>query len=320
MINNLTIDNNIVKSKNIIISKYISNGAYGIIFVTSPEESTNIRYVIKIIKYTDTNKNEINTMINIKTKLISNPIPNYIYIAYYNFNCEKNISGENNILSGIKQCIGDNNYSLLVLEYFDNNIHNLIQTFVYDDGISIYKSTFNYDLINIFKSIFAQMFISLYIFHNKFNYYHNDAHISNFFYKKVQPDDSYFYYKINGIDYYIKNDGYLVVLADYGLTSIINKSHINYKENILNDYTKILNEMKWLYLNVYNYKNNLSINITPNEKNKLNSYNKSRYNNINSEFDENEFINFILTDFLKVKTTLSHGEKLINEIPYDAIH
>jgi|LakMenEpi03Aug12_release.lakeMendotaPanAssembly.Ray.scaffolds.fasta_scaffold13480_7 hypothetical protein len=305
---NIIINTEIVKSENIIISKYISNGAYGIIFITSPEEAQKINYVIKIIKYTKNNENEIEIMIDIKTKLRSNPIPNYIYIAYYNFKCNNIKSQGNKILSGINSCIGDSNYSLLVLEYFDNNINDLIQHFIYKDGLSIETDTFNTDLIDIFKSIFAQIFISLYIFHNKFNYYHNDAHLKNFFYKKVQPEESYFHYKINGNDYYIKNEGYLVVLADYGLTTIIDRT-----KNILNDYSRILSELRWLYLCAYKFKNELSGYISIEAKNKLKCYNSSI-----TEFNEQEFIDFILTDFLKVKRTLNGGEKVINVIPYDA--
>ena len=42
------------------------------------------------------------------------------------------------------------------------------------------------------------------------------------------------------------------------------------------------------------------------------------YNSSIAEFNEQEFIDFILTDFLKVKRTLNEGEKVINVIPYNA--
>jgi hypothetical protein len=54
------------------------------------------------------------------------------------------------------------------------------------------------------------MIISLYLYHNKFNYYHNDAHLNNFFYKKVIKDDKYLYYKIGEDKYYIKNEVQLI--------------------------------------------------------------------------------------------------------------
>lgn len=36
--NNVKINDTLIQSKNITISKYISNGCYGIIFVNSPDE------------------------------------------------------------------------------------------------------------------------------------------------------------------------------------------------------------------------------------------------------------------------------------------
>ena len=72
---------------------------------------------------------------------------------------------------------------------------------------------------DLIKFIFTfVILLSIYLLHNKFNYYHNDAHLKNFLYKKVQADETYFHYKItkNGTtnNYYIKNEGYIVVLSD----------------------------------------------------------------------------------------------------------
>ena len=60
----IKINDNLIKSKNIIISKYISNGCYGIIFISS--EYDGINYIIKFIKKNSNNQLEIQTMIHIR--------------------------------------------------------------------------------------------------------------------------------------------------------------------------------------------------------------------------------------------------------------
>ena len=115
------------------------------------------------------------------------------------------------------------------------------------------------------------MIISIYLFHNKFNYFHNDTHLSNFLYKKVIADEKYFHYKIGDNHYYIKNCGYVVV-SDYGLSIKILTINKNKLSIIDKDIIK-----------TFTHYNDMS-----NQKNK-------------DTFNEDDFFNFIMTSILNIK-------------------
>ena len=298
--NSVKINDILIQQKNITISNYISNGCYGVIFVSSPTE--NITYVMKFIINNKKNKNEIITMIDIK-KNNNTHIPNFINIAYYHLNCRKiSNSSDNVFLNGISQCLKDNNYTMIILEYFDGTIFELINKLF--PLFPVKK--FNSNEKEIFNSIFAQLIISIYLFHNKFNYFHNDTHLSNFLYKKVIPDEKYFHYKIGDNDYYIKNCGYVVVLSDYGLS--IKILTIN-KNKLLKDYGDILYKIN-LFL-----KKRLSI-IDENIIKTFTHYNDMSNQKNKDTFNEDDFFYFIMTSILNIKTTKSDDMILINEYHY----
>jgi len=70
----------------------------------------------------------------------------------------------------------------------------------------------------------AQIIISLMFFHHLTNAHHNDSHYGNFLYHKIEPG-GYFHYKINDIDYYIENIGYLWVIWDFDNIVFFNNSY-----------------------------------------------------------------------------------------------
>ena len=305
--NTIKINQSLIQSKNITISKYIANGCYGVIFVSSVEDG-NI-YVIKFIKNNPNNENEITTMIDIK-EINNTHIPNFINIAYYHLNCNRitHQDTDNKILTGIKNCLKTDKYSMIVLEYFDGTIFDLINS-----NFPLFppnKRIFTPEKIELFNSIFAQLIITIFLFHNKFEYYHNDTHLKNFLYKKVNADDKYFHYKIRDKDYYIKNCGYVIVLSDYGLSKKINEHYTNkYKKNKLKDYEDILNKISLYLKNIF--KNN-NIKEFTHYKDMSNKKNITDF----SSFDEFDFLNYIMTDILNIKTTQIDGMTLINDIPY----
>jgi hypothetical protein len=170
--NKLIINDEIIKLSNITIDKYLSSGCYGLIFVSS--ENDGVKYVIKFIKINDKNNEEVNIMIDIKKNNINN-IPNYINIVNYHLNC--NIidnSINNNILTGINNCFKPNSYAMIILEYFDGTIFDLLQNL-----FPLFPPNIIITNLDIFYSIFAQLLLSICLFHNKFKYYHKDAHLKN---------------------------------------------------------------------------------------------------------------------------------------------
>jgi hypothetical protein len=143
--NSFMINNRLVNSKNITISKYISNGCYGVIFVSSSVDG--IIYVIKLIIYNVNNQNEINTMKHIK-KNNNNNIPNFINMAYYHLNCKTITNIQDNKLSkGITTCLKEKKYTMLILEYFDGDFNSILKSHRSDN--------------EILKCIFSQILLSI---------------------------------------------------------------------------------------------------------------------------------------------------------------
>jgi len=306
----------ITGTNNIKIEGYLSNGCYGSIFIAS-HEGTN-KYVIKFMVAHSNNINEIRTMIDIKDKLKSDlfPIPNFLYMAYYYHKCNKltidpsikhtinsTISiTSRNIIDDIESNI-TTDYSLLVLEYFDDTIYKLLSNINASPKSIALKEEY-------FKSIFSQMIISLYILHNKFNYIHNDTHLNNFLYKTVEEENNYFHYKINDKDYYIKNCGYLVVLADYGLCKEISTYESPEKNRkIFKDYSCTISQ---ILINIPNIQT-INPSFFTNYIEKIKFYNVDE---VYTSLDENVFLDTILTCCLNIATDKTDNMKLINTEPY----
>ena len=88
----------------------------------------------------------------------------------------------------------------------------------------------------LFLNALAQVFLGLIFFHNKVNALHADITSGNFLYHITIPE-GYYHYKLFGIDYYLKNMGYLWIIWDFGMTvPFINSDIINIdKESELTD-------------------------------------------------------------------------------------
>lgn len=86
---------------------------------------------------------------------------------------------------------------------------------------------------NLIKNIISQIFMSLACIHS-LGIIHNDSHYGNFLYHKIKKGGC-FHYRINNVDYYIENIGYLWISWDYGI-SIKNRNHGMY----LIDYYRII--------------------------------------------------------------------------------
>lgn len=293
------------EKENIIIDKYIGSGCYGLVFINKDRTA---RYAIKFIKHSSTYLDEINIMkrISILNSSLQQPIPNFIYTAYYHINCNK-IEFEDNagIVSKLNKCLSFNfdststneKYSMAIIEHLDGTINDILR------DIMLICSRNNAE---IFKSIFTQAILSLYIFHNKFEYLHNDTHVNNFFYKKIIKDDRYFYYNIGQQNFYVKNVGYLVVLADYGLASNIT-SDINTR---IMEYKHIISYIHSLCIN--NYRAYYTIEQKKIIQNAMTFINEAvRFSQNKTELD---FINDLL-NFYNIEKTMIETN-IINLIPY----
>lgn len=227
-------DNTIkIKNTNITVLKYLDYGATSIIF-KAINKTTNTDFVLKIMLLSD---NEI-SILNKSSKLVKDNITPHLIILYKNILCpriDKNnfVNYKDNDLNNLTDnYLLNHNFSLLIMELFDDNLLNLI-----------FRNKERYNISNEKRlHIEAQVFLSILTFHDKLKYIHGDAQYKNFFYKEININeeiDEYFHYKVYDIDIYVKNVGFLIVLGDYGFSKQIPKQ--NTEEELLKDYLEFLN-------------------------------------------------------------------------------
>ena len=232
------------------IHKYLNRGAYGLIF-TAINETNDKKYILKFIP-NSIKANEYKLML-----LISEQISRYPHLINFNgyLDCatitidnSSTISNKKPEILMYKDIINSlisqergNSYKIIIMNMFDGDVNSILKSII----SIINKPITTIQLQEIqqqfyqLPSIFAQMYISLLILHRKFKYTHNDAHDGNFFYKKVKHTDyDYFHYKLSDHDkdIYIKNNGYFIVLGDYG--TVLNIKKYNTMK-ILTDYETI---------------------------------------------------------------------------------
>jgi len=107
-----------------------------------------------------------------------------------------------------------NNNIILIIEKYDGDLSSLID-----------KLT-----INQLWSIFFQIFFTFIILQDKLGFYQGDFGPRNILYKKTSNTKKYFYYIYNGKKYRVPNEGFKIVVSDYGNAII--------KTFILADYEK----------------------------------------------------------------------------------
>jgi len=90
---------------------------------------------------------------------------------------------------------------------------------------------------SLMYNIAMQCFIAIYTFHC-LGYSHNDCHYGNFLYHISKNTDGYFHYVINGVNYYLKNVGYNIMIYDFGLAQ--SKHAVAHYRRSIDDYRRIL--------------------------------------------------------------------------------
>jgi hypothetical protein len=99
---------------------------------------------------------------------------------------------------------------------------------------------------NQFMSCFLQIFFALYVMQYYCGFLHNDLHWGNILVFQVKKGGSWCY-KIEGVNHYIPNEGYLFVLWDFGMASLV-PALKGCKEQLKScqDFLKILNTPRWI--------------------------------------------------------------------------
>ena len=164
-----------------------------------------------------------------------------------------------------------------------------------------------------YESVIMQLLLSLRAFHKHLGYIHNDAHLGNFLWHKVEAG-GFWHYNSDGLDIFIPNTGYLVVLWDPGLARPISKRN---RVNI--DYYRVLTLIKEMKLS--NTYKKLGMKPVPSDalkpfsklQNYVDTYSKVEEDTV-MEFLEHQ--NHYFKHIYFNKTDLPANAIILNENPY----
>lgn len=272
--------------KILLSNKIGSNSCFGIIYKTVLEYNFLFRVASKIMPLNRNNKKEIDISLITSKQVLDNKNPHFL-ISYGYFTCN-NIQNIDDTTHDIMK----NNYYIFLNELANGDLYNFI------DDFNIKK----YNNSNLYNTLF-QIFISIYSF-QKLYYIHNDCHFGNFLYHKVKKG-GYIHYKINNIDYYLKNNGFLWCIWDFSLIEALD-DEINY--NI--DYNRIID------------------NITINNIKKINNVGFNNFcNSIKPNLiiykNNNEYISYFMNQLMIINNDykifydgIPDNNLIINKTPY----
>lgn len=246
-----TKENRYIIANQIILDKKVDDSKLDIRYFShlKTDIKYNNKFIVKINNQNILNNNDL-TISNILTnKVIKSKCPHFP-ICYGSL--------ESNNIDDFS-IINDKHLLLKIIELNNGDL---------DDYFETEKN------IDIFNTI-SQLLLSIMFFH----YYTKSSHLqcfsSNFQYHKIKPG-GYFHYNIYGIDYYLKNKGYLWVISDYTYARKYNNGNIrvdydfitllsNYKEYLRNVDLKIIStlddNLTFEYYNITKYKYLYNVNI-----------------------------------------------------------
>ena len=217
--------NKYLLSNNIILYENIgSKSVYGVVYKSkniNPNYKDIPKFISKIQLLTKEAKQELSIFESISNYAKINNVCHFP-ILYINSICD-NIIRNNNYPELLEKAKGQfKNYSIILYELADGDYYSFIKKKLYTLSSKIWKN------------IYEQIFMSIFIYHN-LDIFHADTHGGNFLYKKIKSGGC-FHYKINDIDYYIENIGYKWMLWDYGISVQLSKK---VKNLFFEDYIKI---------------------------------------------------------------------------------
>ena len=195
--------NKYLLTSNILLYQQIgSESVFGIVFKAKNiniEFKSIPKFVVKLQLRSEESNKELKIFKLISKYAISNNILHFP-LYYFDTTCD-NIIKEPEYPVLLQNAKKNNKYyNMLLYECADGDLKSFIKISNYDE--------------KIWKNIYEQIFISIFIFHN-LGYYHFDTHLGNFLYKKIKKGGC-FHYRINNEDYYIENLGILWMIWDYG--------------------------------------------------------------------------------------------------------
>ena len=224
-----------------------SDSVYGIVYLSEFREKTKKLFTFASKVYTFTKKTTMELdLLNLLTNLVRMDMCPHFPIFYGYVICEKMNKIDKD--SFIKSNDADKSVSQDIKKFPELirlNLNSRIITSFNElaNGdlwkfLRLYKSNKIYLIHSLIQQLLSIMF---------FNYHtgrvHNDAHPGNFLFHKIKAG-GYFHYKIDGVDYYLENIGFLWVIWDFDFSTTIEQSVLNYNKTKTinrNDYSLLLN-------------------------------------------------------------------------------
>ena len=240
-------------------------------------------------KITITLEIETEVMLKLNDVVLRNEFPNFP-LMYAHLLC-KNACLDDYVPNSIK---GASNYTIIISEIAKCDLETLFTA---------------YDKPNIkqCESILVQVLFSIFKLHS-LGYSHNDTHFGNMLIHDVTPG-GYWHYSIGDVNVYVPNEGYLVVLWDFGIC----KRNVDQTE-LIDDYATPLH----IICNKVNNPFTLEpINFVERFVKPLNTIIDSYMLKI-KQFDEHKMINECITSILKNRPDFKSVDltQVINLIPY----
>jgi hypothetical protein len=241
--------------KKIVTDGIIGSGSYGIVFkghfINSGLSSKKSDLAIKISEVNKENELEVQINRKVSTFVINNKCPHFI-IFYCVLLCDK----KNRSIELFN--INSDKYETAVI--LSNNEYYLTLTELAD---GVFYDIAEYEpRLDIVDNCTIQCLLSIIFFNTLTNKLHDDTHLDNFLFSHIKPG-GYFHYNIYGVDYYLKNVGFLIMINDFGMVVDLNSHNfikdINYFAKKLNNYNliKITDSLKYELYNPIkmNFKN-----------------------------------------------------------------
>jgi thiamine kinase-like enzyme len=287
----LILVNKLLEEKVIFEKQIGSESVYGTAYLNKGKGLARLlQFSIKIMK--NSFKTEVK-LLKAMSSLVEKQITPNLPITYKVFNCAKKLED-----STAPDIIQKGKYYVVINELANGDMHSWFA--------NMYSN-------REYESVIMQLLLSLRAFHKHLGYIHNDAHLGNFLWHKVK-EGGFWHYNSEGLDIFVPNTGYLVVLWDPGLAKPISKRN---RVNI--DYYRVLTLIKEMKLS--NTYKKLGMKPVPSDALKpfsklqhyVDTYNKIEEDTV-MEFLEhnNQYFKHIYFN----KTELPANAIILNENPY----
>jgi len=217
----------------IILKKQIgTKSKYGVVYKCkniNPKIDKIPLFTVKVQLNTNALNREVKLLEKLSNIGLKNKIPN-LPILYKVISCPND--SKLKLFNDVNKNTIEKGYTMILNELASGDLYSFLTK----------KYTYNLTT-ELWRNIYEQLFISLAIMH-ALGISHNDAHGGNFLYHKIKKGGC-FHYKINGVNYYIKNIGFLWTSWDYGkVSNIINKGSYIYDYMLVNLITRKNNYKK----------------------------------------------------------------------------